>query len=161
MYVQIYYPKYACVARWGSRKTFRTLKKEVRLSNSICLLPKREPLVCVQFYCVPADDSPGSPSKWRWGWMLWEHLHWELIGHCLMNSHLQILFCAHCLQSSRNEYQMLPCGRGRHPSLCHEWGYPKPVVRAFGMGCLFPKSGQVIRLIVTPPSLRVKKRPSH
>lgn len=52
MCVQIYYPKYACVARWGSRKTFLTLKKEVKLSNSICLLPKREPLVCVQFYCV-------------------------------------------------------------------------------------------------------------
>lgn len=147
MYVQIYYPKSACVAWWGSRKTFLKLKKKkVKLSNSICPLPKRDPLVCVQLVllCAGRWFAWESSSKWRWGWMLWALLHGELIGHYIMNSYLQILFCAHCLQSSRKEYQMLLCGRGRHPSLRHEWGYPKPVVRVFGMGCLFPKSGQVI-----------------
>lgn len=37
---------------------------------------------------------------------------------------------------------------------------PKLLVRAFGVGCLFPNSDQVVRLIVTPPLSKIKKRPT-
>lgn len=65
MYVQIYYPKYACVARWGSRKTFLTLKKRSQTEQQYLssfkerTLGVRPVLLCVRLGVLQNEDEDG------------------------------------------------------------------------------------------------------